>query len=283
MLDVVRIASANILHGIDVRRLSPGMRALPPDAVDLPAVAAWLRSLDADVVVLQEVDHHLERSGDVDQVAWLADALGWEGVFAPALAGDPDRRWEEVPVGGIATGVAGYGVGVLSRVGLDEVVRTRMPYGGAGSREGETGLSMRTDEEPRVALSATVGDGVRVSTTHLSYLFWQAVPQLGRAMEAAARGHRGPGVFLGDVNLPRWGGWLALHAWGLHPWGWPRLARRSAGWTHVAAAPTYPSWSPRLQLDQAFVRHVDVESVSVRVGPAGPSDHLPLVVDLPGH
>lgn len=274
----MRIASANILHGVDVRRLSPGTRSLPPDAVDLPAVAAWLRSLDADVLVLQEVDRGLDRSGGVDQVAWLADALGCEGIFSPALAGNPDRSWEEA--GPQAEADGGYGLGVLSRVGLTEVVRSRLPYGGPGTRTGPEAPGLHRDEEPRVTLSATVGDGLRVSTTHLSYVFWQAVPQLGRALEAAARGHRGPGVFLGDINLPRWGGWLALHAWGLHPWGWPRLARRSAGWQHLPAAATYPSWSPRLQLDQAFTRHLGGRSVAVRVGPAGPSDHLPLVIDL---
>lgn len=276
----MRVATCNILHGVDVRRLSPGATELPPDAVNLKAVADWIAGLDADVVALQEVDHCLSRSGGVDQAAWLADRLGYEAVFGPALAGNPDRAWEEVPADGLAPGAEGYGVAILSRVGLGEATTSRLPHGGAGTREpGASPVNPGVDREPRVKLSATVGDGVRVSTTHLSYMFWRALPQLGRALEAAADGHDGPGVFVGDVNLPSWGGGLAMRLNGLHPLGWPAAATRAAGWRHVAGGPTYPSWKPRVQLDQAFLRHVSGR-VYVSVGPAGPSDHLPLVVDL---
>ena len=272
----MRIASCNILHGIDIRRLSGPGAPLPPDAIDLEAVATWIESLDADVVALQEVDRLLMRSGERDQVAWLADRLGMEGVFAPALAGSPDEAWGEASPDVVEPA---YGVGLLSRVGLDDVVRRRLPFGGPGSREaGASAVNPGRDNEPRVTLSATVGDGVRVTTTHLSYMFWWAVPQLGRALEAAVADHDGPGVLVGDINLPMWGGWLALHARGLNPVGWPDGATRDAGWRYLRGEATYPSWKPRVQLDQVFVRHM-ARRVRVSVGPAGPSDHLPLVVD----
>ncbi len=276
----MRIASCNLLHGIDVRRLSRGQTSVTPDQVDLEAVATWIGSLDADVVALQEVDAFLERSHGVDQVAWLAERLGYEGTFVPALMGSPDREWHEVPDAGLPTGAGGYGIGLLSRVGLRDVTRHRLPHGGPGSRApGASPTNPGIDTEPRVAMSATVADGLRVSTTHLSYMFWRAIPQLGRAVAAAATGHDGPGVFLGDFNLPRWGGWLALHARGLHPWGWPDRATRAHGWRYLPGAATYPSWNPRIQLDQTYVRHLD-RQVTVEVGPPGPSDHLPLVLEV---
>lgn len=275
----MRIASCNLLHGIDVRNLSRGQTAIEPGHIDLAAAADWIEGLDADVVALQEVDAGLDRSGGVDQVAWLADRLGCAGVFAPALMGNPDRSWSEVPDEGLPAGAPGYGVGLLSRIGLADVVRTRLPYGGPGSREpGASPTNPGVDTEPRVTLSATVAGDLRVSTTHLSYMFWRAIPQLGRALEAAAVGHQGRGVFVGDVNLPMWGGWLALHAKGLHP-GWPVPATRANGWRYQTGVATYPSWKPRLQLDQVFLRHVH-GPVRVGAGPAGPSDHLPLVVEL---
>ncbi|HUG83436.1 MAG TPA: endonuclease/exonuclease/phosphatase family protein, partial [Euzebya sp.] len=260
--------------------LSRGQTEVRPGHVDLTAAATWIASLDADVVALQEVDAHLERSGGVDQVAWLAERLGCDGVFAPALMGSPDGEWDEAPPDGLPEGAGGYGVGLLSRIGLHAVTCTRLPYGGAGARRpGARSANPGVDSEPRVALSATVGDDVRVSTTHLSYMFWRAVPQLGRALEAAAVGHPGPGVFVGDLNLPMWGGWLALHARGLHPWGWPEGATRASGWRYRAGAATYPSWKPRLQLDQVLLRNIPHE-VTVTAGARGPSDHLPLIVQL---
>lgn len=276
----MRIASHNLLHGIDIRRLPAGASTVSAAAVDLAAAAEWIAAVDADVVALQEVDVFLDRSGGVDQVAWLAEHLGYDGCFAPALMGDPDREWHEAPTAGLPAGTGGYGLGLLSRVGLNAVTRTRLPYGGPGTRlPAATPTRPGVDNEPRITLSATVGDGLRVTTTHLSYMFWRAVPQLGRALEAAASGHDGPGMFLGDFNLPMWGGWLALHAWGLHPWGWPRPATRGHGWRYVPGKATYPSWKPRLQLDQVYVRHLD-GPVTVEVGAAGPSDHLPLVVTV---
>lgn len=274
----MKVVSCNLLHGIDVRTLSRGQTSIGHEHINLEAVAQWIEGLDADVVALQEVDCRLERSGEEDQTAWLAQRLGYQGVFGPAVMGSPDVSWEEVPPDGLPNGQGGYGIGLLSRVGLDDVTRVRLPHGGAGTREpGASPTNPGMDNEPRVTLSATVGDGLRVSTTHLSYMFWRAIPQLGRAMEAAATGHDGPGVFLGDLNLPMWGGWLALHAWGLHPWGWPRLATTAQGWRYLPGQATYPSWKPRLQLDQAYVRHIDAP-VTVSVGTAGPSDHLPLIV-----
>lgn len=275
----MRIASCNLLHGIDVRTLSRGQTSIAAHHIDLTATAEWIAGLDADVVALQEVDARLERSGGVDQVAWLADRLGYQGVFGPALMGSPDTSWAEVGEGGLMAGDGGYGVGLLSRIGLRDVVRTRLPYGGPGSREpGASPTNPGMDTEPRVVLSATVDGDMRVSTTHLSYMFWRAVPQLGRALEAAAADHEGRGVFVGDVNLPMWGGWLALHAKGLHP-GWPVPATRANGWRYHTGAATYPSWKPRLQLDQVFLRHIH-HPARISAGPRGPSDHLPLVVDL---
>jgi len=51
--------------------------------VDLERIASVLRELDADVIALQEVDDRTERTGGVDQVAVLAELLGYEGFHGP--------------------------------------------------------------------------------------------------------------------------------------------------------------------------------------------------------
>jgi endonuclease/exonuclease/phosphatase (EEP) superfamily protein YafD len=101
-----------------------------------------------------------------------------------------------------------------------------------------------------------------VATLHLSYLPWRGLAQL-RAAGAAVAATGGPAVVLGDFNLP----------------AWPVRTALGDGWQHAGGGPTYPAWNPRIQVDQLLVRG----GLSVRdvvVGPAGPSDHLPLVATV---
>ena len=55
-----------------------GCRTREPDSdrVDLDGTAAILRSIDADLVALQEIDREQERSGGVDQARALGERLG---------------------------------------------------------------------------------------------------------------------------------------------------------------------------------------------------------------
>ena len=68
----LRVAAYNIRHGRGV-----------DDRVDLKRIAEVLRALDADVIALQEVDDRTRRTGGVDQVAVLAEILGYRGFHGP--------------------------------------------------------------------------------------------------------------------------------------------------------------------------------------------------------
>ncbi len=254
----MKVATWNLLHGLDVRT----------GRVDLGAVAAAIDALDADVVAVQEVDREQRRSGGVDQVAELARRLGGHGVFAPALLGEPQHGWRHGPGGGTDPGGPAYGVGLISRRRLCEVTRFALPGGGPGERRPEdVGRVLPTwDHEPRVVLRARAG-GLVVATTHLSFMVWRGMRQ-ARIAAAFIRACADdvPAVLLGDLNLP-----LPL----LQP------ALLGTGWTTRAAAPTYPAWRPRMQLDHILGRGVGIHDV--RVGSRGPSDHLPVTatVELP--
>jgi endonuclease/exonuclease/phosphatase family metal-dependent hydrolase len=251
----LRIATYNLLHGIDVGT----------GRIDLGAAAAAIDGLGADVVAVQEVDRGLERTGAVDQVAVLADRLGWHGAFAPALYGSPASSWTTPD--GDDSGEPAFGVGILSRFPLSAVASRRLP----GGRDGERRWSGSTwnpgwDAEPRAALRATVSaDGVTLSvtTTHLSYLPWRGVAQL-RAAASFATAVTGPAALIGDLNLPAWA---------------TRAALAGTPLQHAGGAPTYPAWRPRVQIDQLLHTQA-LRATDVQVGPRGPSDHLPLVARL---
>jgi endonuclease/exonuclease/phosphatase family metal-dependent hydrolase len=241
----VRLATWNLQSGRDVAS----------GRVDLPAVARAVTALDVDVLAVQEVDRGLVRSGEVDQVAELARLLGWHGVFAPALAGDPLTRWRPAPVpddGGPA-----FGVGLLAREPLEGVAVRALPGGGAGGRASPAS-GPGWDREPRTVLRAVAAGGRAVTTTHLSYLPWRGLRQLRAALRFA-----GGGVLLGDLNLPV----RVLDA-----------ALRGTGWTGHPAGPTFPAWKPGMQLDHVLSRGVAVSGAAT--GPASTSDHLPLVVTV---
>jgi endonuclease/exonuclease/phosphatase family metal-dependent hydrolase len=256
----VRVATWNLLHGVDVRTRR----------VDLGAVVEAIAALDADVVAVQEVDRELSRSGGVDQIAVLAEKLGWHGVFAPALLGEPVRSWDALPEHSADPGGPAYGIGLLSPHPLLDVRRLALP-GGADRRRRSGSIEVLEqrppgwDREPRIVLRARLAhpDGeVVVGSTHLSYVAWRAVRQLRRALLWAAQD--GPAVLMGDLNLP---GRVA------------RAALTGSGW--VAAdpgGPTFPSWGPRMQLDHVLTRRVRL--TATRVAERATSDHLAVVAEV---
>ena len=251
MTQSVRVATWNLLSGRD-----------PADEqVKLDAVAEGIASLDPDVIALQEVDRCLPRTSETDQLADLAQLLGYTGVYAPALLGEPGDLWEEATdpdPGGPA-----YGIGVLARRPPLSWRRLRLPGGGTGHRGRRSrDHSPGWDSEPRVALQVELDVGGRrlwFTATHLSYMPWRGARQLRSLLGPARR--RRPAVLAGDLNLP--------------PWAARRLAPR---WRSAGGAPTYPADNPRIQIDHIL-------GAGVRLSPArahalGVSDHRALVADV---
>ena len=99
----MRLATFNVLHG----------RAPDGGRVDLGRFADAVRTLDADVLALQEVDRAQPRSGTADLTAVAAEAGGYEAArFVPALQGQPGS-WRAA-TDDVEDGSA-YGVALLSR------------------------------------------------------------------------------------------------------------------------------------------------------------------------
>jgi endonuclease/exonuclease/phosphatase family metal-dependent hydrolase len=236
-------------------------RDADPDRVDLDRTAEVLRSIDADLLALQEIDRQQERSGGADQARALGELLGMRWWFHPALLGTAwgSKGWRRSAPGTDPGGPA-YGIALLSRLEPEWVTPLALPHPqGRG--------------EPRVALIARIGLGggpLTVADTHLSFVPRSGIRQL-RWLQRRLEAEPAPRLLLGDLNL-----WLPM----------VRAVSRS-GWRPLARGRTFPNWPPGSAGRSVQIDHVLASGGGdrlrvrrSRVAAAPISDHRALVVDL---
>lgn len=229
----MRIATFNMQHGLPTRAPREGGAgtrnvdpAQPKSENSLNALAASVRPLRLDVLLLQEVDHRQRRSERVPQWKLLADELGMRFArFAPFYYGpaagphltagrtvagvDSDaplaqpHPWAHALVD--STGLLrlpAFGVATLSRMPID--AWESIPLGGplplVERRAAARGLSaMRVLDNNRTALLTSIA-GILVANTHLVSSAPEARQQLDTLMTALGK-RRGPVLLGGDLNL----------------------------------------------------------------------------------
>jgi endonuclease/exonuclease/phosphatase family metal-dependent hydrolase len=260
----LRVATFNLLHGL----------SLVDGQVSADEVRQAANELDADILGLQEVDRQQDRSGQVDQTALVATALGaghWR--FVPSLHGTPGVAGWAAATGedGRFSDGPSYGIGLVSRwpVRAWRVIRFppapfALPLLAPGGRR-----LVRVHDEPRLAVaavldgnSASAGQQLTVITAHLSFVPGWNVRQLHRIAHWARDLPR-PRLLLGDLNLP-----------GRIP---PVVSR----WAQLARVPTYPVYSPKIQFDHVLGDGIGRTAVlHATAVPLRVSDHRALVVDL---
>jgi endonuclease/exonuclease/phosphatase family metal-dependent hydrolase len=224
-------------------------------ASNLQRVAELVDSTDADIVLLQEVDRGTARSGNVDQVAALQQATGFDAAFGPSLA-----RYD----GGE------YGIAVLSRWGIGLRQTTPLSVAPAQARAGGSA-------EPRVALlmltSSRIGT-FRAINTHLDPSDAQARGQeIGRLVGLfKEQPPSGPPIVVGgDFNAtPDDAGLEPLRAAGLRD-----------AWTECGSGDgfTYPADKPVRRIDYLFLGG-ELKCSSAQVIDTQVSDHRPVLVTL---
>lgn len=154
------VASWNLHHG----RGADGR-------IDLARIAARILTLDAAVVVLQEVDRRCGRSGGVDQAAELGRLTGMRAEFGAAMPFDGGE----------------YGLAVLSRLPIRETRVHRLPG----------------DGEPRIVFEAVVDTAagpVSVGSVHLDHQDANRRLRQAEAARAALAPRAHPVVLAGDFN-----------------------------------------------------------------------------------
>ena len=250
----MRLATFNILHG----------RSPADGRDDLDRFGDAVRSLDADVLGLQEDDRDQPRSHGADLTAVAADAMGApQHRFVATLAGHPGV-WSAA-TGDLQPRTASYGIALLSRLPVLSwhalalpALRGSVPVVFPGRWR-----PVLVRDEPRAAVAAVVDapEGpVTVVATHLTFIpGWNAV-QLRRLVRMTQHLPR-PVVLMGDLNLD-----------GSSP---ARLSRMRP----LATAPTFPVDGPDRQLDH-ILGDGPITPVSGTAMAMGLSDHRALVADV---
>jgi endonuclease/exonuclease/phosphatase family metal-dependent hydrolase len=139
----------------------------------LAQIADDIRQTGADVIALQEVDRHARRTGSVDQAVTLAAMLEFHYAYAAS-----------VQLGG-----GDYGLAVLSRWPLTDVVRHRV--GPAG------------DGEPRIILEVVVcalGRRLRLLNHHADTSPAARQQNLAGLNDVVRARNGDPTIVLGDFN-----------------------------------------------------------------------------------
>lgn len=229
--DEFRVALANVHLGLDATARHRG-----------PELGAVLADLDADVIVLNEVDRGWYVSGAADLLATYRAATGMTAVFGPTA----DPLW---------------GNAVLTRLPVLEVARERLPAG-----RDPLGRGVLT-----VVVQRPGGERVAIVATHLSDVDEQGDTRLPQAQALAgitARlRERGLEVLVvGDLNTAPGDPALAVLE---------DLLVRSL----PDSVRTFPASSPRVQIDHVLVPPAwDVERA--RAVNTGLTDHRLVDVTL---
>ncbi len=227
---IARVVSYNIHHGL-------GM----DDSVNLERTARVLRTLQADIAGLQEVDSSVQRSGGVDQAATLGEMVGMEHAFGAFMDYDGGR----------------YGMAILSKFPIVRSESVRLPEG----------------NEPRVALAAEIrmpdSSAVMVVNVHFDWVesdtfrFAQAT-----ALAEYLRGLTMPYILLGDFNDVPESRTLALFQ------GLATEVDKPAG-NNL----TFPSDQPVKEIDYVFVSPAErwTQQGARPIGERRASDHRPVL------
>ncbi|WP_460448237.1 endonuclease/exonuclease/phosphatase family protein [Alsobacter sp. SYSU BS001988] len=230
-------------------------RCLGIDGVlDPGRIAAVIAACQPDIVALQELDVGRRRTGGVDQAQAIADRLGMQMHFHPAL-----RVMEEQ-----------YGDAILTARPSRVVKAGALP-----------GLRSRPGIEPRGALWAAVqaqGGEVQVINTHMGLRGQERLNQIEALLGPEWLGHprcADPVILLGDFNAAP------------HSRAYRRVAARlrdaQTSPPAARAQATFPSRMPMLRIDHVFVSGgVEVtraETIRTPLARAA-SDHLPLLVEF---
>ena len=239
----VRILVFNIHAGKDAAGVS-----------NLESVADLIRSTDADVALLQEVDKGTKRSGGVDQLAVISKRLGYALAFGKSLNYDGGE----------------YGIGAISRRGFTAHFTSPLPVAPSQARAGGS-------HEPRAALTVVPVAGVKLVAlnTHLDASREETyrLQEVETVLKLVASNRKSglPAVAGGDFNAePSSSVYRRIVDSGLRD-AWAECGK--------GEGLTYPADKPVKRIDYLFLAD-PLQCSDARVIETTISDHRPLLVTV---
>ena len=222
---------------------------------NLEGVADLAKSVDADLVLLQEVDRGTKRSGGVDQLQVMSQRSGFAPAFGRSLDYDGGQ----------------YGIAALSRAGIVAHFTEGLPVQPSQERAGGS-------REPRAALVAvarTPLGNITALNTHLDASREETyrLQEVEHVLALVARSQKSgmPVMAGGDFNAePGSQVHKRVLASGLRD-----------GWLECGTGEglTYPADKPIKRIDYLFLA-APLRCSSARVIETAISDHRPLLVTL---
>jgi len=264
----VRILAWNIAHGRGdteqgfLQNWRGGSRAERLNRLD--EIAAVLRRVDADIVVLNEVDFDAGWSHGVDQAAYLARAAGYSSRVE-------QRNFDfRIPFESWA-----FGNALLTRLPVSDARWIDLPD---HSFWEDVVLGSKEAAVVRLRVGS---DSLAIVPVHLEYRPGETRLRAVPVLEAAKRREPAPLVLAGDFNTapPGWPEVGTTTAWGrLLSLGW-RSAR--APRSPVLEELTFPTYAPVESRDWILVEpSLRVVEARVLPGTARLSDHAPVVAEV---
>ncbi len=219
------------------------------------ALNKMLLEINADVLLLQEVDVNKARTDHQDQLEQISNLIG---------AGF--HQFKETRL--IPAEDGKYGIGIASKVKVIEWQSIDLPRSPIGRRMtfefGGEPQTFYVNDHPRAAIAAVLETGYCVVNTHLSFMPIAAHLQSIRVVlwgRRIAKRHNAKLVVGGDFNFVA-SSWL-----------------RALGLKDAVIGKTFPAWKPEKQIDH-FMVSKDVQVIANEIGKQGPiSDHRWISID----
>ena len=270
----MRIISWNLLHG----------QIIPPISDQdwrqslITAAKTVADNYQPDFIGLQEVDYLQPRSSEINQTQLIAESMGLKyWAYLPTIFGTPGEKWEKVkdlknalitqdsaPVKNMSYGIGIATNQVIKKLHVKKLGRSiiglplLIPKDNGGVR------FIYVKDEPRVALTAELENGLTITTTHLSFAPVVNVYQLNRLCYSLNK-LPGAQVLTGDLNMVA------------------NLPSKLSSFRSLAKQMTYPSWKEKIQFDYIMVPKSSFKSFSVMPISAvktNISDHTPIGLEL---
>ena len=270
----MRIISWNLLHG----------QIIPPNNDQdwrqslITAAKTVANNYQPDFIGLQEVDYLQPRSTLINQTQLVAESMGLKyWAYLPSLFGTPGEKWEKVrdlkaalitqdttPPEEIS-----YGIGIATNQRIKKLHVKKLGRSIIGlplviPNENGRVRFIYVKDEPRVALTAELENGLTITTTHLSFAPVVNIYQLNRLCTTLNR-LPGKQVLIGDLNM------IA------------NLPSKFSGYKSLIKQMTYPSWKEKIQFDYIMAPKSTAKSITttpVNTVKTNISDHTPIGVEL---